>query len=159
MWSLKPVLTLQKEKKNCDKKYVRAYRSNFWFVENFTYVSMYLCIIKGWRMLFKYLSYYLNFLSCSSWETLMQRIMFSEVFIRGLSDLLRPDFEGCEFFSWIHLCLVLLQVPKCCGLVQMFCARPKIYLLTYCSSPIHFVPDKKMICIQYNYFFEPAQKF
>ena len=25
-------------------------------------------------------------------------------------------------------CLVLLQVPKCFGLVQIFCARPKIYL-------------------------------
>ena len=39
-------------------------------------------------------------------------------------------------FSWyckycdlcIYLCLVLLQVPKCFGLVQIFCARPKIYL-------------------------------
>ena len=38
------------------------------------------------------------------------------------------------------LCLVLLQVPKCFGLVQIFCARQKIYL--------HIVPDKKMICIQ-----------
>ena len=28
----------------------------------------------------------------------------------------------------VLLCLVLLQVPKCFGLVQMFCARPKIYL-------------------------------
>ena len=26
------------------------------------------------------------------------------------------------------LCLVILQVPKCFGLVQIFCARPKIYL-------------------------------
>ena len=25
-------------------------------------------------------------------------------------------------------CLVILQVPKCFGLVQIFCARPKIYL-------------------------------
>ena len=40
----------------------------------------------------------------------------------------------------LHKCLVLLQVPKCFGLVQIFCARPKIYL--------HFVPDQKMICIQ-----------
>jgi hypothetical protein len=24
-----------------------------------------------------------------------------------------------------HLCLVLLQVPKCFGLFQIFCARPK----------------------------------
>ena len=42
-------------------------------------------------------------------------------------------------FSWLHWiqelvhckkdqCLVLLQVPKCFGLVQNFCARPKIYL-------------------------------
>ena len=27
-----------------------------------------------------------------------------------------------------YLCLVLLQVPKCFVLVQIFCARPKIYL-------------------------------
>ena len=48
-----------------------------------------------------------------------------------------------------YLCLVLLQVPKCFGLVQMFCARPKIYLDNgYCGSRKHFVPDKKMICIQ-----------
>ena len=31
----------------------------------------------------------------------------------------------CIFYK---LCLVLLQVPKCFGLVQIFCARPKIYL-------------------------------
>ena len=28
----------------------------------------------------------------------------------------------------LHLCLVLLQIPKCFGLVQIFCATPKIYL-------------------------------
>ena len=28
----------------------------------------------------------------------------------------------------MYLCLVLLQVPKCFVLVQIFCARPKIYL-------------------------------
>ena len=28
----------------------------------------------------------------------------------------------------LHLCLVLLQVPKCFGLVQIFGARQKIYL-------------------------------
>ena len=32
-------------------------------------------------------------------------------------------------FYWItYLCLVLLQVPKCFVLVQIFCARTKIYL-------------------------------
>ena len=35
----------------------------------------------------------------------------------------RPKTDEGEYF-----CLVLLQVPKCFGLVQIFCARPKIYL-------------------------------
>ena len=48
--------------------------------------------------------------------------------------------------SKINLFLVLLQVPKCFGLVQMFYARKKIF--TYCGSHKHFVLDKKMICIQ-----------
>ena len=47
-----------------------------------------------------------------------------------------------------YLCLVLLQVPKCSWLVQFFCARPKICLHMYCGSHKHFVPEKKMICIQ-----------
>ena len=36
----------------------------------------------------------------------------------------------------------------CFGLVQIFCARPNIYVNRYCGSHKHFVPDKKMICIQ-----------
>ena len=47
----------------------------------------------------------------------------------------------------IYLCLVLLQVPKCFELVQIFCAQNK-NLFKYCGSHKHFVPDKKMICIQ-----------
>ena len=31
-------------------------------------------------------------------------------------------------FCYVFLCPVLLQVPKCFKLVQIFCARPKIYL-------------------------------
>ena len=34
----------------------------------------------------------------------------------------------CVCFVASDCCLVLLQVPKCFGLVQIFCARPKIYL-------------------------------
>ena len=33
----------------------------------------------------------------------------------------------------MYLCLALLQVPKCFGMVQIFCARPKIYLFTFCD--------------------------
>ena len=47
-----------------------------------------------------------------------------------------------------HFWLVLLQVPKYFGMVHIFCVGPKIYLGTYCVSHKHFVPDKKMICIQ-----------
>ena len=32
-----------------------------------------------------------------------------------------------DIFFWLKKCLLLLQVPKCFGLVQIFCARPKIY--------------------------------
>ena len=46
-----------------------------------------------------------------------------------------------------NFCLVLLQVHK------LFCASPNFLcrtknLFTYCASHKHFVPDKKMICIQ-----------
>jgi hypothetical protein len=37
-----------------------------------------------------------------------------------------------------NLCLVLLQVPKCFGLVQIFCARQKIYL--------HIVAVTNILC-------------
>ena len=40
---------------------------------------------------------------------------------------------------------------------KMFCAGPNVLcqtknLFTYCASHNHFVPDKKMICIQWNWF-------
>ena len=41
-------------------------------------------------------------------------------------------------------CLVLLQVPKCFGLVQIFCARPKIYL--------HIVAVTNILCQTKRWF-------
>ena len=41
-------------------------------------------------------------------------------------------------------CLVLLQVPKCFVLVQIFWASPK-NLFAYCASFKHFVPDKCLV--------------
>ena len=49
--------------------------------------------------------------------------------------------------SKIKLCLVLLQVPKCFGLVRIFCARTKIYLQIVAVTNI-LCYKKKMICIQ-----------
>ena len=43
-----------------------------------------------------------------------------------------------------HLCLVLLQVPKCFGPFQIFCARPKIYL--------HVVAVKNILCQTKRWF-------
>ena len=42
------------------------------------------------------------------------------------------------------LCLVLLQVPKCFVLVQIFWARPKIYL--------HIVPATNILCQTKRWF-------
>ena len=42
------------------------------------------------------------------------------------------------------LCLVLLLVPKCFGLVQNFCAMPKIYL--------HIVAVKNILCQTKRWF-------
>jgi hypothetical protein len=48
-------------------------------------------------------------------------------------------FSGVDFFLFFHYsCLVLLQVPKCFGLVQFFCARPKIYF--------HIVAVTNILC-------------
>ena len=41
-------------------------------------------------------------------------------------------------------CLVLLHVPKCFGLVQIFCARPKIYL--------HIVAVTNILCQTKRWF-------
>ena len=42
-----------------------------------------------------------------------------------------------------NICLVLLQVPKC---PNFLCQTKNLF--TYCGSHKHFVPDKKVICIQ-----------
>ena len=44
----------------------------------------------------------------------------------------------------LFLCLVLLQVPKCFGLVQIFCARQKIYL--------HIVAVTNILCQTKRWF-------
>ena len=44
----------------------------------------------------------------------------------------------------IILCLVLLQVPKCFGLVQIFCASPKIHL--------HIVAVANILCQTKRWF-------
>ena len=46
--------------------------------------------------------------------------------------------------GWVYLCLVLLQVPKCFGLVQIFCARPKMYL--------HIVAVANILCQTKRWF-------
>ena len=43
-----------------------------------------------------------------------------------------------------YWCLVLLQVPKCFGLVQFFCARPKIYF--------YFVAVTNILCQTKRWF-------
>ena len=43
-----------------------------------------------------------------------------------------------------YLCLVLLQVPKCFELVQIFCARPKMYL--------HIVVVTNILCQTKRWF-------
>ena len=48
-----------------------------------------------------------------------------------------------------HYCLVLLKVTKCFGLVQIFCARPKINL--------HIVPVPNFLCKTKRWF--PFDKF
>ena len=62
------------------------------------------------------------------------------------------DLKHISIFSWHQvvlnkswiLCLVLLQVPKCFGLVQIFCARPKIYL--------HIVAVTNILCQTKRWF-------
>ena len=72
-----------------------------------------------------------------------------------------------------YWCLVLLQVPKCFGLVQFFCARPKfIFILwqsqTFCarqkddlhSVKLVFVPHKSFWRgTKYSQIFGLVQKF
>ena len=65
-------------------------------------------------------------------------------------------FLSLMFTQVTYLCLVLLQVQKCFGLVQIFCAWPKIYL--------HIVAVTIILCqtkrwFAFSIFFVPAQKF
>ena len=58
-----------------------------------------------------------------------------------------PRSGSLQFFPFIfttYLCLVLLQVPKCFGLVQFFCARPKLYL--------HIVVVTNILCQTKRWF-------
>ena len=57
----------------------------------------------------------------------------------------KPDYrQKLYIVSQWHKCLVLLQVPKCFGLVQIFCARPKIYL--------HIVAVTNILCQTKRWF-------
>ena len=58
--------------------------------------------------------------------------------IQGDSNCI-PGLDGGGFYEpGPFICLVLLQVPKCFALVQIFCARPKIYL--------HIVAVTNILC-------------
>ena len=54
-------------------------------------------------------------------------------------DFLLAHILKIKSFEKYVLCLVLLQVPKCFGLVQIFCVRPKIYL--------HIVAVTNILCL------------
>ena len=73
------------------------------------------------------------------------------------ADLVSEDFESsddsyspaCKVHNYTDL--ILLPCPFTGR--KMFCAGPNFLcqtknLFTYCASHKHFVPDKKMICIQ-----------
>ena len=54
-------------------------------------------------------------------------------------DKLQPELNNSTYTEKAsNLCLVLSQVPKCFGQVQIFCARPKIYL--------HIVAVTNILC-------------
>ena len=70
---------------------------------------------------------------------------------------------SCWLSGWpriLYMCLVLLQVPKCFGLVQIFCARPKIYLHIVaitnilCQTKIWFAFSKIVFCVGTKVFEE-----
>ena len=81
-------------------------------------------------------------------------VEFAKSQIEWMSEKLMRAFEGkrnnpftfrhlklCHSMSEVNkvnICLVLLQVPKCFELVQIFCARPKIYL--------HIVAITNILC-------------
>ena len=60
----------------------------------------------------------------------------------------------------VNLCLVLLQVPKCFGQVQIFCARPKSYLNIVtvtnilCQTKRWFAFSKIVFCVGTKVFEE-----
>ena len=61
------------------------------------------------------------------------------------------------FIIQLDLCLVLLQVSKCFRLVQIFCARPKIYLHNVAVTNILFRQKDDLHSIKL--VFVPAQCF
>ena len=82
----------------------------------------------------------------------------SQMFYALVFSLYSPKVSGLEQSTWctLVLCLVLLQVPKCFVVVQIFCDRPKTYL--------HIVAVTNILC-QLNddlhsvkLFFVPVQK-
>ena len=64
----------------------------------------------------------------------------SQTFLCSLCDW--KTFQSCKHG---YLCLVLLQIPKCFVLVQIFWASPKIWL--------HLVPLQKLLCWHKNQFY------
>ena len=73
--------------------------------------------------------------------------------LNSLSVNLGRSILACKYF-----CLVPLQVPKCFEQVQIFCARPKIYLHIvaflniFCQTKIGYAFSTKL-------FYVPGQKF
>ena len=82
-------------------------------------------------------------------QNMKQPLIGLNFFTREIAWLI-PFFNNVWIFyriqTWVRgdLCLVLLQVPKCFGLVQIFCARPKIYL--------HIVAVTNILCQTKRWF-------
>ena len=66
-----------------------------------------------------------NVLGWSKFFVLDQK--FIDILWQSQSFCVRQTIHLGIRFSKVY-CVVLLHVPKCFGLVQIFCARPKIYL-------------------------------
>ena len=78
------------------------------------------------------------------------------------TDSFKVDKEKVRLYVslLLILCLVLLQVPKCFGLVQIFLRQTK-NLFKYCGSHKIFSPDKKIIfgfCASTKVFEEPLNQ-
>ena len=82
-------------------------------------------------------------------QNMKQPLIGLNFFTREIAWLI-PFFNNVWIFyriqTWVRgdLCLVLLQVPKCFGLVQIFHARPKIYL--------HIVAVTNILCQTKRWF-------